>query len=117
MGLLSPRSSDIQGVELEVYMTPPTPPMNPFIKRKTAESADTSGHENIHQPQEGKKEVRQRVKTGAVGSRRLIRPLLAARFEATVALAEYLTELMGNGSDGKVVEFLKRKARIGLIRR
>ncbi|KAI0777670.1 glycerol-3-phosphate-1-acyltransferase [Trametes elegans] len=78
LGLFSPRSGDLSGERLAPYTLPYIPPPNPFVKRREpAEGASTRAHAPRAPP---------------VPSRKLIRPLLEARSEATRALWSFLVD-------------------------
>lgn len=108
LALLCPRSFDIPFERLEPYTIPPPPAFNPYIKRRE----DTS----VTQPTES--DSSPNIKGSAarsppkhVSSIRLMRPLLAARTDATHALVEFLREVERNNWEGKgeVVEYLRFK--------
>ncbi|KAF8643454.1 hypothetical protein AX16_009010 [Volvariella volvacea WC 439] len=78
--------------QLEAYSKPPIPPVNPFIKRykekskgHTSEPSGTSGKPESATSQESRDVVENKAP-----SRKLIRPLLEARVEASL----YLTQLL-----------------------
>ncbi|KAI0360695.1 glycerol-3-phosphate-1-acyltransferase [Trametes cingulata] len=78
LGTFSPRSSDLHGEQLARYTVPYIPPPNPFIKPR-----DTS---------EGTIARASSPRAPAVSSRKLIRPLLEARSEATRSLWSFLVD-------------------------
>ncbi|CDO70086.1 hypothetical protein BN946_scf184806.g13 [Trametes cinnabarina] len=78
LGILSPRTSDLQGKQLEPYTEPYVPPPNPYVKLR--ESKDAS-RVRFHVP-----------RAKPVPSRKLIRPLLEARSEATKSLWSFLVD-------------------------
>ncbi|KAI0653947.1 glycerol-3-phosphate-1-acyltransferase [Cubamyces menziesii] len=76
--LFSPRSSDLHGEALAPYTVPYIPPPNPYIKRREADSsAEARAHAPMAKP---------------VPSRKLIRPLMEARSDATRALWSFLVD-------------------------
>ncbi|KAH9849378.1 glycerol-3-phosphate-1-acyltransferase [Lenzites betulinus] len=77
VGILSPHSGDLQGDALAPYTVPYIPPPNPYIKRRNAENAT----ERALLPP-----------APSVPSRKLIRPLMEARSEATRALWSFLVD-------------------------
>ena len=78
VGLFSPRSSDLHGEALASYTVPYIPPPNPYIKRREADSsAEARAHAPMAKP---------------VPSRKLIRPLMEARSDATRALWSFLVD-------------------------
>ncbi|KAI9063659.1 glycerol-3-phosphate-1-acyltransferase [Trametes sanguinea] len=79
LGILSPRTSDLHGKQLEPYTEPYVPPPNPYIKPR--EGAKDATHVRFHVP-----------RAKPVPSRKLIRPLLEARSEATKALWSFLVD-------------------------
>ncbi|KAF9456312.1 hypothetical protein BDZ94DRAFT_1177998 [Collybia nuda] len=76
--------------ELEAYLRPPPPPPNPFIKNR-----DEAPKAVMPMPNK-------------IAPRRLIKPMLSARKEASTALGVYLRSLE-TGDDGGIVGFLKAK--------
>ncbi|KAI0635152.1 glycerol-3-phosphate-1-acyltransferase [Trametes polyzona] len=80
LGTLSPRSSDLHGELLAPYTIPYIPPPNPYIKRRDgAEDVDAHARAGLPPPP-------------PVPARKLIRPLLEARSEATRALWSFLVD-------------------------
>ncbi|KAI0674283.1 glycerol-3-phosphate-1-acyltransferase [Trametes maxima] len=78
IGLLSPRSGELKGERLTPYTVPYIPPPNPFIKRlEGAQGVNTRAH---------------LPRAPLVSSRKLIRPLLEARSEATRSLWSFLVD-------------------------
>lgn len=73
-GICAAPSSDLTPGELELYRSPPEPPLNPFIRQGPATK---------------KKIYPSRVPP----SWKFIRPLLEARAEASYALTDYLADL------------------------
>jgi glycerol-3-phosphate O-acyltransferase/dihydroxyacetone phosphate acyltransferase len=99
VGLLSPSSSDYQGVALEPFLIPPKPPVNPYIKPRNHPSSKTSVEESGSEKRPGIK-----IDT-PVCSKKLIRPLLLARVEAMAALTE-----LKKSRDGEIfLQFLRKK--------
>jgi glycerol-3-phosphate O-acyltransferase/dihydroxyacetone phosphate acyltransferase len=116
IGLLSPRSSDLPMDALGSYTTPPPPPVNPYIKRQIAAESDSSSNSTQSTPPI--LPAKELPKPRLVSSRKLIRHLLEARAQATVALCEYLDEVEGgkgiNGGGGaEKIRYLREKG--GLI--
>ena len=113
IGLLSPRSADVPVDALGPYTTPPPPPVNPFIKQRVAAESDSSSNSASSTPPI--RPVNELPKPRIVSSRKLIRHLLDARVQATVALSEYLDEVeredeKGNlGGGAEKVGYLRRK--------
>jgi glycerol-3-phosphate O-acyltransferase/dihydroxyacetone phosphate acyltransferase len=107
VGLLSPSSSDYQGVALEPFLIPPKPPVNPFIKPRNPPPSSKTSVEAYGS------EKRPGIKTDTpVCSKKLIRPLLLARVEAMAALSRYMTELK-NSRDGEIfLQFLRKKGAV-----
>ena len=100
IGLLSPRSSDVPLDALKPYTTPPQPPANPFIKPHVAAGSDSTS--NATQSMPPSPPAQELSKPRIVASRKLIRHLLEARVQATVALSEYLDEVEdGKGNNGR----------------
>jgi hypothetical protein len=87
-----PHLGEVSQEELEAYSRPPPPPPNPFIK-----NLDQSPS-----PEAEKPALKQ------ISPRRLIKPMLKARTNASVALGAYLRSVE-NGNDGELVRFLKAK--------
>ncbi|KAI8970577.1 glycerol-3-phosphate-1-acyltransferase [Trametes punicea] len=79
LGIFSPDSSDLHGDQLTPYTVPYIPPSNPFIKRRETTEGASSGR--VHAP-----------RAKPVPSRKLIRPLLEARSEATRNLWSFLVD-------------------------
>ena len=77
MGILSPYSGDLEGDALARYTVPHIPPSNPYIKQRDAEN----GTERVLVPP-----------APSVSSRKLVRPLMEARSEATRALWSFLVD-------------------------
>lgn len=91
MGMLP--HGEINQAELAPYLRPPPPPTNSFIKARA----------NSPQKLEAVVPIPNRI-----SSRRLIKPMLNARAEATTALGVYLRSIDGISNNG-IVEFLKGK--------
>jgi len=82
-GICSAPSSDLTPAQLELYGSPPEPPLNPFIKRRPAQVAPTPvlpASKKTHP-------------TRVPPSWTFIRPLLEARREASYALLDALADL------------------------
>ncbi|KAI0826632.1 glycerol-3-phosphate-1-acyltransferase [Trametes gibbosa] len=77
VGILSPYSGDLEGDALARYTVPHIPPSNPYIKQRDAEN----GTERVLVPP-----------APSVSSRKLVRPLMEARSEATRALWSFLVD-------------------------
>ena len=75
LGILSPASSALSGAALAPYTTNPVPPPNPFVKRR----ADQPLQPPV-------------PPAPSVPARRLVRPLLAARADATRAMWSFLAD-------------------------
>ncbi|KAI0371934.1 glycerol-3-phosphate-1-acyltransferase [Pilatotrama ljubarskyi] len=78
LGTLSPRSNDLKGEQLAAYTVPYIPRPNPFIKRRDDSGTTIASAGSPRAP--------------AVSSRKLIRPLLEARSEATRSLWSFLVD-------------------------
>jgi hypothetical protein len=91
---------------LEPFLKPPAPPVNPFIKHRNGTPLSKAP---VKEDNSAKDQTADKYKIKVGSSKKLIRPLLAARVEATAALSGYFTELVGS-TEGKIaVELLRRK--------
>ncbi|EIW55730.1 glycerol-3-phosphate-1-acyltransferase [Trametes versicolor FP-101664 SS1] len=78
LGLFSPHSSDLTGERLAPYTVPYIPRPNPYIKRRDGAETESDRARLPHAP--------------SVPPRKLIRPLLDARSEATRSLWSFLVD-------------------------
>ncbi|KZT03700.1 acyltransferase [Laetiporus sulphureus 93-53] len=120
IGLLSPRTADLTPDELQQYAKPPLPPVNPFLKRRSPPTStgqpNGNGHSIDNDFCNGSRPANQNEPRPPTPSfRRLMRPLLSARAEATDALAKYLVDVE-NTSDlhnGELVDILQQLKKHG----
>ncbi|KDQ53912.1 hypothetical protein JAAARDRAFT_38882 [Jaapia argillacea MUCL 33604] len=101
IGLLSPPSSDVPLGELGKYTKPPARVENPFIKRKAnSHTGQPVGPSNdLENPAPQANTIPKTEAPPPVASRKLIRHLLEARWEAWEALMEFACDMM-SGHEG-----------------